>query len=121
MLVGYFVAELRLYPVYHLLVLARCRSVIQVRPDSKANTYDDNYINFEHSYYYITILSVTFELCVMYRPPPPKRTGFSNTVFLHQWSAILNDILLDMHDFILTGDLYFHLNIPTQLGLQRFS
>ena len=30
----------------------------------------DNYTNFEHSDYYVTIRAVTFRLCVVYRPPP---------------------------------------------------
>ena len=81
----------------------------------------DNYTNFEHSDYYVTIRAVTFRLCVVYRPPPSKRNGFSNTVFFDQWSAFLDDIMLDMHDIIITGDLNFHLDIPTQLDVKRFS
>ena len=81
----------------------------------------DNYTNFEHSDYYVTIRSVTFRLCVVYRPPPSKRNGFSNTVFLDQWSAFLDDRMLDMHDVIITGDLNFHLDIPIQLDVRRFS
>ena len=45
---------------------------------------------------------------------------FSNTVFFDQWSAFLDDIMLDMHDIIITGDLNFHLDIPTQLDVKRF-
>ena len=44
----------------------------------------DNYTNFEHSNYYVNIRAVTFRLCVMYRPPPSKRNGFSNTFFFVQ-------------------------------------
>ncbi len=29
--------------------------------------------------------------------------------------------MLDMHYVIITGDLNFHLDIPTQLGMKRFS
>ena len=29
--------------------------------------------------------------------------------------------MLDMHDVIITGDLNFHLDIPTQLDVKRFS
>ena len=81
----------------------------------------DNYSNFEHSDYYVTIRAVTFRLCVVYHPPPSKRNGFSNTVFFDQWSAFLDDIMLDTHDIIITGDLNFHLDIPTQLDVKRFS
>ena len=87
----------------------------------KAIPMRDNYTNFEHSDYYVTIRSVTFRLCVVYRPPPSKRNGFSNTVFFDQWSAFLDDIMLDIHDVIITGDLNFHLDSPTQLDVNSFS
>ena len=50
----------------------------------------------------------------------PPQTCFSNTVFFVQWSASLDDIMLDMHDVIITGDLNFHLDIPKQLDVRRF-
>ena len=81
----------------------------------------DNYTNFAHSAYYVTIRAVTFRLCVVYRPPPSKRNGCSNTVFFYQWSGFLDNILLDMHDVIVTGDLNFHLDIPAQLDVRCFS
>ena len=81
----------------------------------------NNYTNFEHSDYYVTIQSVTFRLCVVYRPPPLKRIGFSNIVFFDQWSAFLDDIMLDLHGVIINVDLNFHLDIPTQLDVRRFS
>ena len=93
------------------------KSGLRVKPI----TLRDNYTNFEHSDYYVTIRSVTFRLCVVYRPPLSKRNGFSNTGFFDQWSAFLDDIMLDMNDVIITGDLNFHLDIPTQLDVKRFS
>jgi len=51
----------------------------------------DNYTNFEHSDHYVTISSV--RLCVVYRPPPSKRNGFSNTIFFDQWSVFLDDYI----------------------------
>ena len=57
------------------------------RPRCCCTSPGDNYTNFEHSVYCITIRNVTFRLCVVYRPPPSKRNGFSNIVFFYQWSA----------------------------------
>ena len=66
----------------------------------------------------ITLLYVVSHLGC---PPPSKRNGFSKTVFFDQCSAFLDDIILDIHDVIITGDLNFYLDIPTQLDVRRFS
>ena len=79
-----------------------------------------NYSHFEHSDYYITTRGVTFRLCVVYRPPPSQRNGFTNNVFFDQWSAYLDDMMLDTHDIIMTGDLNFHLDIPKEPNVRRF-
>ena len=50
-----------------------------------------------------------------------SRMGYSNTAFFDQWSVFLDNVMLDMHDVIITSDLNFHLDIPTQLDMQPFS
>ena len=65
----------------------------------------------EHADYYVTARGVTFRLGVVYRPPPSKRNGFINCVFLDQWSAYLDAVMLEPHATVITGDLNFHLDI----------
>ena len=70
--------------------------------------------HLEHCDYYITTRGVTFRLWVGYRPPPSKRN------FFDQWSAYLDDVMMDTHDIIITDDLNFHLDIPTGPDVRRF-
>ena len=44
---------------------------------------------------------------------------FSNTVFFYQWSAFLNDVMLDIHGVIITGDLNFHLDWTSDVFLRH--
>ena len=80
-----------------------------------------HFTHFEHADYHVMIHGVTFRLCIIYRPPPSKRNGLVNTVFFDQWSAYLDIVMLDSHNIIITGDLNFHLDNPTELDVRRFS
>ena len=80
----------------------------------------NKFMHFEHANYYITAHGVMFRLGVVYRPPSSKRYGFINSVFLDQWSAYLDAVMLDTHDIVITGDLNFHLDIVSDLDTQHF-
>ena len=56
----------------------------------------------------------------MHRPPSSKRNGFTNSVFFDQWAAYLYNIMLDMHDIFITGDLNFQLDTRTKPDVRRF-
>ena len=85
----------------------------------KAMSTRGSHSHLEYNDYYIATHGVTFRLCVMYRPPSSKQNGFTNNVFFDQWSTYLDDIMLDTHDIIITGDLNFHLDILTKPDIWR--
>ena len=43
-----------------------------------------HFTHFEQADYHVMIHGVTFRLCIIYRPPPPKWNGLVNTVFFDQ-------------------------------------
>ena len=81
----------------------------------------NKFTHVEHADYYVTARGVTFRLGVVYRPPLSKRNGFINPVFFDQWSAYLDDVVLDPHDIVITGDLNFHLYIVSDPDARHIS
>ena len=59
-------------------------------------------------------------LCLIYRPPPFTKNGFSITNFFNEWSAYLDYITTVPDEIIITGNLNFQLN-PTNINVRRLS
>ena len=84
------------------------KSVLTVRPIHMR----DNYTNFEHSDSYDTIRSVCHMQAVRCASPAAiEAKRFFNTVSFDQWSAFLDNAMLDMHGVIITGPRLLSRNI----------
>ncbi|CAG2233223.1 unnamed protein product [Mytilus edulis] len=59
-------------------------------------------------------------LCVIYRPPPSKANKFRNSIFFEEWSRFLDRTVVVSEELIITGDLNFHLDDPTDNDAHKF-
>jgi len=62
-----------------------------------------------------------FRLCVIYRPPPSKKNGFTNIVFFDEWASYLDELAVAPQQLIITGDLNFHRDKPDSPDVHQFS
>ena len=63
----------------------------------------------------ISFTNKILDLLVIYRPPPNAKNGFTNSLFIEEFSDLITDSHIKPHDFILTGDLNVHFdnaNLP---------
>ena len=58
----------------------------------------------------LTTSSTSLRLCVIYRPPPSRKNRFTPTMFLNEWSALLDVVAVDQSRLLLTGDFNIHVD-----------
>ena len=63
---------------------------------------------------------IVFRLLVVYRPPPSKKNKLKVKYFWKDWTKFLSDIILCHHDWIIVGDLNFHLDDTKKYHSKRF-
>jgi hypothetical protein len=85
------------------------------------NHKDDVFTQFEHMECSVKTDTTQVRLCLIYRPPPSTKNGFSITKFFDEWSAYLDYITTVPEEIIITGDLNFQLDDPTNINVRRFS
>lgn len=85
------------------------------------STNDSDYATFEHLDCKITIKNYSMRLAIVYRPPPSKGNGSKTCVFLEEWAKFLAKFAVTDKNIIITGDLNFHLDIPTQSDTIKFT
>ncbi|KAK2141457.1 hypothetical protein LSH36_1095g00036 [Paralvinella palmiformis] len=79
------------------------------------------YTHFEHLDCYASTGDKPSRLCVIYRPPPSKQNGFTNTMFFDELSSYLNELAVAPQQLIITGDLNFHHDKPDSPDVHQFS
>jgi len=79
------------------------------------------YTHFEHLDCYMSTGDKPSRLCVIYRPPPSKQNGFTNTVFFYEWASYLDELAVAPQQLIITSDLNFHLDKPDSPDVHQFS
>jgi hypothetical protein len=79
------------------------------------------YTHFEHLECYVSTGDKPFRLCVIYRPPPSKQNGFTNSLFFDEWASYLDELAVTPQELIITGDLNFHLDKPDSPDVHQFS
>jgi exonuclease III len=78
------------------------------------------YTHFEHLECYVSTGDKPFRLCVIYRPPPSKQNGFTNSLFFDEWASYLDELAVTPQELIITGDLNFHLDKPDSPDVHQF-
>ena len=54
-----------------------------------------------------------FQLYVIYRQPPSKSNNIKTSTFFAEWSEFLDQITVRNDDIVITGNLNFHLDNPS--------
>ena len=63
---------------------------------------------------------VGFRIFVVYRPPPSKKNNFQVSAFLDELSLLLQSSTAMSGEVIITGDLNFHLDDPSDQNARKF-
>ena len=59
--------------------------------------------------------------CLIYRPRPSTKNGFSIIKFFDEWSAYLDYVTTLPQQIIITGDFNFQLDDSTNINVRRIS
>ena len=81
---------------------------------------DTIFTNFEHLECTINTQTSNMGLCVAYRPPALKNNNMKISVFFEEWSKYINQHVIAREELLITGDLNFHLDKPTDPSSQKF-
>ena len=60
-------------------------------------------------------------LCIIYRPSPSGQNRFKTTMFSDEWSNYRDSLTTIPREVIITGDLNFHFDDPTDINVRRFT
>ena len=61
-----------------------------------------------------------FRLVTVYRPPPPKKNGFTVERFFSEFSAFLEELTVTSCQLLLCGDFNFHVDDNSNANAQQF-
>ena len=70
---------------------------------------DQNFTTFENIQCSI-VRDKTYHFCLIYRPPPNPKNGFTNDKFISEFSQQISDLLIRPSEFVITGDFNIHLD-----------
>ena len=59
-------------------------------------------------------------MAVVYRPPPSQKNRLSVTLFLDEFSSLLEKLVISNGPLLITGDFNFHLDNPSDRAAARF-
>jgi len=86
------------------------------------STKDKQFTTFEHMDCSVKIKDYSLRLAVIYRPPPSNNNGLKSSTFLEEeWSQFLSKYATTDKNIILTGDLNFHLDDPSDKDTLKFN
>ncbi|CAC5398576.1 unnamed protein product [Mytilus coruscus] len=94
--------------------------VYQKNLDVKLVKNDCQSTHFELIECKIAIKNQHFRLGVIYRPPPSTANKFRNSIIFEEWSRFLDRTVVVSEELIITGDLNFHLDDPTDNDAHKF-
>ena len=87
-----------------------------------ASSHDNDFSSFEYMDCNVVINDYSLRIAVVYRPPPTKQNGVKTNVFLEQeWPQFLAKYATIDKNIIITGDLNFHLDIPSDRDTIKFN
>ena len=79
------------------------------------------YNQFEVMCSSIYLKSGKLSILVVYRPPPNKKNGLKLKLFWIQWHQLLTNLVARSHEFIIVGDLNFHLDESSNRSTIKFN
>lgn len=80
----------------------------------------NTYTNFELIECDVKTENVGFRIFVVYRPPPSKKNNFQVSAFLDEFSLLLQSSTAMSEEVIITGDINFHLDDPSDQNARKF-
>ena len=87
----------------------------------KVSLSDRKFSQFEYLICNCVLEKVSFQLSVLYRPPPTKKNGFTVGTFFDEMSDFLEYMNSVSTDILITGDLNFHLDVVTDPSTVKFT
>ena len=88
--------------------------------NEKLITVDRSITTFEFIHCDVSAQHHRFQLYVIYRPPPSKSNNIKTSIFFAEWSEFLDRITVSNDDIVITGDLNFHLDNPSNCDARTF-
>ena len=79
------------------------------------------YKQFEFISCLMTINEMNLQLSVVYRPPPNAKNGLKVNLFFEEFQTFLENHCCKFSNFLLTGDLNFHLDDPSNYDTKKFN
>ena len=76
--------------------------------------------SFEFTDYTLNYASTSLRMVVVYRPPPSQKNRLSVTLFLDEFSSLLEKLIISTGPLVITGDFNFHLDSPSDRAAARF-
>ena len=105
------------YDLYHVprqhqrgggvaLIYNKSLSLNKMKPDTILT-------NFEHLECTINTQTSNMRLCVVYRSPASKNNNMKISVVFEEWSKYINQHVIVREELLITGDLNFYSDKPT--------
>ena len=76
--------------------------------------------SFEFTDSTLNYASTSLRMVVVYRPPPSPKNRLSVTLFLDEFSSLLEKLIISTAPLVITGDFNFHLDSPSDRAAARF-
>ena len=76
--------------------------------------------SFEFTDCTLIYASTSLRMVVVYRPPPSQKNRLSVTLFLDEFSSLLEKLIISNGPLLITGDFNFHLDNPSDRAATRF-
>ena len=76
--------------------------------------------SFEFTDCTLNYASTSLRMVVVYRPPPSKKNQLSVTLFLDEFSSLLEKLIISIGPLVITGDFNFQLDSPSDRAAARF-
>ena len=64
--------------------------------------------------------STSLRMVVVYRPPPSQKNRLSVTLFVDEFSSLLEKLIISTGSLVITGDFNFHLDSPSERAAARY-
>ncbi len=77
------------------------------------------FISFEHSEFLLTAAKI-FRIVIIYRPPPSPKNKFTVSMFLEEFTSLLERLATAHGHLVMVGDFNFHINDPKDSDAKRF-
>jgi len=78
-----------------------------------SNVYSDEKTSFEVSEWLVSFESTRVRIVIVYRPPYSEDHPITAGVFFHEFAEYLESVVMSSDKLLITGDINFHMDVPT--------